>query len=129
MWLCGRHVISLRLLNKEVVKHMNKNWCKIANVLLCDVAHRLRQGVLYFKSAIRLHSTCINVILFVLVRTVWPSLRRFFTESTNYQLHLYYMELHSNQRINVGSMYINLCTPISKIMAAKVPIFTKLAIN
>lgn len=99
------------------------------NVLLCDVVHRLRQGVLYFKSVIWLHSKCINVIFFVLVRTVWPSLRRYFTKRTNDQQYLYYMELHSNQRINAGSMYTNLCMPINKIMAVTVPIFTKLDIN
>jgi len=48
---------------------------------------------------------------------------------TIYQQYLYYMELHSNQIITVGSTYINLCTPINKSMAVTVPIFTKLAIN
>jgi len=46
---------------------------KTANVVVCDVAHKLYQGVLYFLNIIYFHSTHINVISVTPMRKVWPS--------------------------------------------------------
>ena len=50
---------------------------KIANGALHGTVHKFHPGVLYFPRVIRFHSTHVNVISFMLITKLWPSLNQF----------------------------------------------------
>jgi hypothetical protein len=71
--------------------------------VLCDLANRLYQGVLYSPNVTRCHGTGLNVILFAPLRKIRPSMRR---HSQNSQLlssimcGCFVLNFHPNLKMN-----------------------------
>ena len=93
------HVCALAL------KTTNTN--QAANAALCDAAHRLYQGILYFQHVTQFDDTLINVISYTIVSKI---LERIFTEPKNSQnsyVIISYNEFHPDRTVCVGSINIH----------------------